>query len=538
MSIQDSSEKGFYSPWWDRSLYAFQIVLLLTAGTLIGLKVFRWNYSFDKLIPETVYELQTSMSFEGYDEPARITTYLPQSDGRQQVVDEQHSAGAMRLSYDYGDDGRRARWEGNLDGDGRQHIIYNATIRIRHTVYRLPEGLERVEQYPPGFDIYLEPTKTIQSTHPTIQRLYRTAIPDTQDLTVLLREIHKTALQLKPMPFKGLTDAVTAARLGEASCNGKSRLFVALARQGGIPARLVGGIILTAGTKRTSHQWVEVYANGHWVPFDPLNDHFAELPANFLTVYRGDQALFSHSPGIGFRFAFKVRKRLRVGQAFRTELEQHPFNAYEAWRVFDELGIPLSLLNIIMMIPVGAFIISIFRNVIGLETFGTFLPALIAAASRETGLAWGLAGFMLVILVIAAVHYPLERWRILHNPKMGMLMILVVALILSFAVIGARIGLGGFSYISLFPIAVLTITAERFALSISEMGWLKSLRVMANTLLVIACAFLTMNSLALQSLFLAFPELYLVLIVLNLWLGRWIGLRMVELGRFRWLTNG
>jgi transglutaminase-like putative cysteine protease len=56
---------------------------------------------------------------------------------------------------------------------------------------------------------------------------------------------------------------VTAAKLGEASCNGKSRLFIALARRAGIPSRLVGGVILSTGVKRTSHQWVEAYVSGH-----------------------------------------------------------------------------------------------------------------------------------------------------------------------------------------------------------------------------------------------------------------------------------
>jgi len=31
--------------------------------------------------------------------------------------------------------------------------------------------------------------------------------------------------------FSGYTDALTALKLGEASCNGKSRLFVAMARK-------------------------------------------------------------------------------------------------------------------------------------------------------------------------------------------------------------------------------------------------------------------------------------------------------------------
>ena len=53
------------------------------------------------------------------------------------------------------------------------------------------------------------------------------------------------------------------------------------------------------------------------------------------------------------------------------------------------------------------------------------------------------------------------------------------------------------------------------------------------TLLVMAFAYVVMDSLFLQSLVLAFPELLLIVIALNLWLGKWMGMRVVEFARFR-----
>ncbi|MEL7219627.1 MAG: transglutaminase family protein, partial [Pseudomonadota bacterium] len=97
---------------------------------------------------------------------------------------------------------------------------------------------------------------------------------------------------------------MTALRLGRASCNGKGRLFVALARTNGIPARLVGGVILNEGSKKTSHQWLEVLIEGRWVPFDPTNGHFATLPENYLRLYTGDHALFRHTRNINFDYLF------------------------------------------------------------------------------------------------------------------------------------------------------------------------------------------------------------------------------------------
>jgi transglutaminase-like putative cysteine protease len=58
-----------------------------------------------------------------------------------------------------------------------------------------------------------------------------------------------------------------------------------MARKLNIPARLAGGLVCETGRQAGGHQWVEVCANGHWVPFDTINDHFAELPAHYLRLY-------------------------------------------------------------------------------------------------------------------------------------------------------------------------------------------------------------------------------------------------------------
>jgi hypothetical protein len=84
----------------------------------------------------------------------------------------------------------------------------------------------------------------------------------------------------------------------------------------------------------------------------------------------------------------------------------------------------------------------------------------------------------------------------------------------------------------------LAITAERFALIEVEQGLRKAGFITFNTLVVISAAYFVMDSLFLQSMILAFPELLLVVIALNLWLGKWIGMRVSEIYRFRKLIFG
>ncbi len=153
---------------------------------------------------------------------------------------------------------------------------------------------------------------------------------------------------------------------------------MALARAAGIPARLVGGLILEPGTKKTSHQWVEAYVAGHWVPFCPTNNHFAELPERYLTLYYGDEALFRHTSDINFDYRFEVTSQLVPSPKAKAS-----FKLFNVWALFERMGLSFSLLRTILMLPIGALVVVLFRNVIGLPTFGTFLPALIAAARRR-----------------------------------------------------------------------------------------------------------------------------------------------------------
>ena len=131
-------------------------------------------------------------------------------------------------------------------------------------------------------------------------------------------------------------------------------------------------MILASGSKRTSHQWVEIYAGGHWVPFCPTNGHFATLPANYLQLYRGDEALFAHTADVNFDYRFETATRQIPSPKARTS-----FQLVNVWAMFERLGLPFALLRTLLMLPLGALIVVLFRNVVGIPTFGIRAAALL-----------------------------------------------------------------------------------------------------------------------------------------------------------------
>lgn len=514
-------------------------IMVLLPISVTAYKLYVLDYPLAGLIPAPSYKVEISMQVDGHGEDINIHTYLPKTDARQVIENEQNSPGVFSSELKSGPLNREVTWKAE-NVQGQQGVLYSFDVRARHVRYNIPADMAIPESYPASLAPYLADEPGLQMNDPQITAALRRIVPAEKPAILdAVTRIHRYLQdKLANRNFSGYTDALTALKLGEASCNGKSRLFVSLMRKLNVPARLVGGFIMQQGSKRTSHQWVEVYIGGHWVPFDTINDHFAEIPSNFLTLYYGDLTLFRHTANVNFQYLFNVTRKLVPQHDAQIALGNSVLNVTNFYAFFERVGIPQNLLKILLMLPLGALVTVVFRNVVGLETYGTFLPALIASAARDTGLLWGLVGFLTIVLISAIVRRALDWLHLLHSPKMAIMLTTVVIVMMAITVGGVQLGLFELAHMTLFPIAILAITAERVALMEAEQGALKVARITFMTLIVIAACYAVMESLFMQSLVLAFPELLLVVIALNLWLGKWIGIRVMEFMRFRRLILG
>jgi len=516
-----------------RHAVAITILVLITLPLIaMAYKVRVLGYELGDVLPQTRWHVTLAMTLDGHEGDVRVRTYLPTTDDRQAISDEQNDAPGLKFEASPERLSRLATWSGAGVADGA-HITYGYAVMISPVRYDIDPQLAVPTYYPPSVATYLRPEDDVQVDSPEIATALHAIGADQGPTLARIRAIYAFTSGITQRPFKGTTDALTALRLREASCNGKSRLFVALARKANLPARLVGGLVLERGRKRTSHQWVEVYVAGHWVPFCPTNRHFGVLPETYLTLYRGDEALFRHTSDINFAYGFEAHTEMVPSPRAKSS-----FKVFNVWALFERQGLPFSLLRTILMLPIGALVVVIFRNVIGLPTFGTFLPALIAAAAGETGAGWGVVAVIILVIVIATVRWMVHRLELLHSPTLAILLAAVAVTILGTALVAESVGLGQLARITMFPLAVMAITAERFFLSLAEHGPRSAGKELAGTLIVMLACYTLMNSLALQVLVIGFPEVLLFVIAANIYLGRWVGVRMSEYLRFGALLRG
>ncbi len=513
------------------------IALAISAATagVIFYKIQVLDYTIAAVRPEDGYFVRLTMNVRGNGRPLSVRVTLPLQSERQSIKSERESSGG-RFTYTISP-GRIGQWRAP-DFSGDQNITYSFFAQTQARTYTLPEGVPIPDSYSDDIVKHLLDEERIQSKAPEIVAKALELAPAGTDLSTTLKNIYNYCYtQVKFLEVRGTTDAITALKLGEASCNGKNRLMVALLRARGIPARMANGLILESNRKRTTHAWTIAYVNEEWVPFCPTNGHFAEIPEQYLELAKGDVAVFTHSPNIGFDWRFVIQRQLSNEEEVVYSNISNPLNILHAWTTLKDYHISLQLIMIVLMVPIGATVVALCRNVIGLLPFGTFMPALIAVSFRDTGLVVGAAFFLAVILIATAVNVALMRLRLLHIPRLVIIISVVVMSITLLALAAMRYGITEAAGVSLFPMAILSLTSERFSQVLLQEDWKAAGKRMIATFVVAGLCYGVYNIKPLQTALIAFPELLFVNISINLILGSWTGMRLTEYLRFRDLAT-
>ncbi len=190
----------------------------------------------------------------------------------------------------------------------------------------------------------------------------------------------------------------------------------------------------------------------------------------------------------------------------------------------------------LLTIPIGAFVILILRNFIGLITFGTFMPVLIALAFRETHLLLGVTLFSTIVSLGLGVRFYLDQLHLLVVPRLAVILTVVIFLMLFISIVGFQLGFPVGLSISLFPMVILTMVIERMCVMWDERGAFEAIRTGFNSLIAASLAFIVMNNHEIQYLLFAFPELLILLMALFLIFGQYRGYRLLELKRFKALS--
>jgi hypothetical protein len=318
--------------------------------------------------------------------------------------------------------------------------------------------------------------------------------------------------------------------------------MVALCRAAKAPARTVWGFVLEEADPAGPHVWVEVHDGRAWVGYDPSAGYAGELPPAYLPVRHGASIVRASNGRPEARFAIR---RVRPADAGAV-----PTGAWTDLLCLNRLPLAAQeTLAVLLLLPVGALVTALLRNVVGVQTFGTFAPSLLALAFLRADWISGSVVFAVVMVVGLGGRALLSRLRLLMAPKLSIVLTLVV-LFTAVAVSaleqytvgpggGARpwgVGVGA-SRAVILPMVILTMLIERFYVSAEQDGRRFALKLLAGTLLVAGICLLVLRWRQLGKLALSFPEGELFVVAALLLIGRYSGYRLSELIRFRDLVR-
>jgi hypothetical protein len=191
------------------------------------------------------------------------------------------------------------------------------------------------------------------------------------------------------------------------------------------------------------------------------------------------------------------------------------------------------VLAVILLIPLGALVTSIFQVMVGIRTIGTFSPTLIAVSFVMADWRTGVAVFALVIFVGLISRALIDRLRLLMVPKLSFILTLVVVILVFTISVLDYMRLTPSPQAVLLPMVILTMTIERFYVATAEEGFGAAFGLLLNTILVSFVCFLTVGWRQVGQLMMAYPEVHFFTLAAIVFVGRYNGYRISELWRFR-----
>lgn len=510
----------------NRKVYCLAGFLTLLALGMMTVKVIYGKSTVVQKSNPHLWRVSMVMNIWGQDGRAKVRLTLPKNNLRQTIYNE-HFENAEMVFYVRGRaiTGNRVGFWREEMLEGFKSIQYTFSTELRGMSYKIPENIWRPENpreaYPPEMKSWLTPSKQIQSKNKQIQRQLKKILKKEKRLSPSIRRIYDFVRgDVEYRSEKGSKDARETLNKLVADCGGKARLFVALSRAAGIPSRIVGGLILKQGTKEISHVWVENYVDGQWIPFDAVNDFYAQVPDHYLELYRGDYALIKQVGLKKFEYFFVI------GGETVPPLD-NPWSLYVLPIQFQDM------IKILLLIPVGALLVSFFRTVIGIPTFGTFTPILLSLAFRQVSVELGLISLVTIIFLGWLLRKVLDQMKILVIPRLAIVLTMVVICVLTMMIIGYHWNERQIVYISLFPMVIMTWIVERFSVLEIEDGTKTAVKTALGTVAIAVITHWVFGMKSVKTYLFAFPEILFIVMALLLLMGRYTGIRVSELWRFR-----
>jgi len=496
------------------------ITILLSIG--IGLTFYKYSVLGFTLTPgdtETVWQVQARIQFEAEDGPVKVSMALPSEEKSRRRVFFENISKDYRYAVSGEGESRRAVWtRGNAQG------IQVVFLRGDFYIQEGSKTKEPAHKPVPSVDLE-EPTRLAAEA---VLLKARELADSRQDLVIKVLGLMK----------EDSSDANVHVLLKDIQYRRENLEQVAkILALDGIHARVPRGLRLNADyTQRSITSFIKVYITVKWVLLDPKA--LEEIPLDEVILWpEGTRGLLDVFGDHDSRIDLSVSSSQVSAGRMAVAAGKHSQSALVDFSIYSLPIRDQNAFKLLLLIPFGALVVVILRNLVGIRTSGTFMPILIALVFMQTTLLVGLILFFIIVGIGLVMRSYLSHLNLLLVPRIASVLVFVIIIFAAIGITSHKLGWQSGLTVMFFPMIILSWTIERMSILWEEEGPREVFIQGGGSLLTASLAYMVMINPTIAHLTFNFPELLLVLLAIIIMIGSYSGFRLLELARFEPMTR-
>jgi len=209
------------------------------------------------------------------------------------------------------------------------------------------------------------------------------------------------------------------------------------------------------------------------------------------------------------------------------------YTPFTKW-VLDN-GITERTLELLVGIAIVATIVSLARYLVGSKSFGIYVPIILAVAYTYTGLRYGLIITTVVIASSLLSSLILNKIRMHYISRMAINYCLIIMTMIVFFIAVKKYSLGLPNMSLIQPLAIISIIglSDFFVKQQIKKGFKTSILVLASTIIIASLGWFIITREIISAFMINNLWIIPALIVANILIGQFSGLRFKDLLRFR-----
>lgn len=199
-----------------------------------------------------------------------------------------------------------------------------------------------------------------------------------------------------------------------------------------------------------------------------------------------------------------------------------------------ERGVEANTIVLLMLLPLIATLVSVLHYIVGLSGYGIFMPTMVAVTFLATGMGPGLLLFGIILCVSLLSNWWLRKLKLHFWPARSINLMLIAMASFGMMAGGVYWQLFDVTKISIFPVLIMILLVEEFVRTQLAKSRREAVQLTVGTLALAMMGSAAMNLEWVQEWVVLHPEVViLMVVVVNVAVGKYTGIRLMEIKRFR-----